>query len=83
MSNNEKAKKRFYRIVIPLGLGSGFSMLGDSTVYTVLPLYIEAAGITLAGAGILMGINRLVRLFSNTVTGILLDYGNKRAIFVC
>ncbi len=75
-------KTGLYRIIIPIGLGSGLSMLGDSTVYTVLPLNTEAAGITLVSAGILMGINRLVRLFTNGFSGILYDFGNKRKIFL-
>ncbi len=58
------------------------SMLGDSTIYTILPLHIEAAGITLAAVGILMGINRFVRIFSNTISGYLFDFGRKRQIFI-
>jgi MFS family permease len=83
--SNKKGKKEagsFYRFIITLGIGTSFSILGDSTIYAVLPLHLEAAGITLAGAGILMGINRLVRLLSNTVSGYLFDFGNKRILFI-
>jgi MFS family permease len=57
-------------------------MLGDTTVYTVLPLHLEAAGITLAAAGILMGANRIIRLFSNSIYGYLFDIGPKKGLFI-
>jgi len=83
LSNNiTNQKDKFFKIAIPLWLGSGLSIMGDSTVYAVLPLYVGVVGISLAGAGMLMGINRLVRLVSNSVCGYLFDYGNQKKLFV-
>ena len=63
------------RVLLPLGLGTAISLLGDSTLYTVLPQASIAAsvGVTLTMVGILLGINRLVRLLSNPIAGILFD----------
>lgn len=76
------AENRFYKFAIPLWLGTAFSLYGDTTVYTILPLYIEQAGITLTEAGILMGINRLVRLVFNVISGYLYDIGNSKKLFI-
>ena len=63
------------RVLIPLGLGTAISLLGDSTLYTVLPQasIAASAGVTLAMVGIILGINRLVRLLSNPIAGSLYD----------
>ena len=63
------------RVLLPLGLGTAISLLGDSTLYTVLPQASIAAsvGVTLTMVGILLGINRLVRLLSNPIAGSLYD----------
>lgn len=70
------------RIILPLGIGTCFCLLGDSTIYTVLPLHTGAAGITMASVGVLMGINRLVRVVSNGVAGHLFDRGPRRRLFL-
>lgn len=70
------------RVILPVGLGTCFSLLGDSAIYTVLPLHTEAAGITMASVGVLMGVNRLVRLVSNAVAGHLFDRGPRRTLFI-
>ncbi len=63
------------RVLLPLGLGTAISLLGDSTLYTVLPQASIAAsvGVTLTMVGFLLGINRLVRLLSNPIAGSLYD----------
>ncbi len=63
------------RVLLPLGLGTAISLLGDSTLYTVLPQTSIAgsAGVTLVMVGVLLGINRLVRLLSNPIAGSLYD----------
>ncbi|MCL2704600.1 MAG: MFS transporter [Spirochaetaceae bacterium] len=82
MSNNNSEQKRFYRIIASLWLGSGLAIIGDSAIYTVLPLYVGIVGISLSDAGTLMGVNRLVRLVTNSVFGYLVDFGNPKKIFV-
>ncbi len=46
---------------------SGFAILGDSLLYSALPLYAESLGIPLAAVGLLLSINRWIRLLSNSV----------------
>ncbi len=62
-------------VLLPLGLGTAISLLGDSTLYTVLPRASIAGsvGVTLTMVGILLGSNRLVRLISNPIAGSLYD----------
>ncbi|MCL2295074.1 MAG: MFS transporter [Spirochaetes bacterium] len=74
--------KRFFKIAIPVWIGSAVSILGDSTIYAVLPLYVGVLGISLTNAGVLMGINRMVRLISNSVCGYFFDFGSRKKIFV-
>lgn len=61
------------RVLALLGLGTAISLLGDSTLYIVLPRpqIAAEAGITLAAVGLLLGTNRLVRLAFNGLTGSL------------
>ena len=80
-SKGFRQKKTFFRIIISLWLGSCLSIIGDTTIYAVLPLYVGVVGISLADAGMLMGINRLVRLLTNSVFGYLVDFGNQKKIF--
>jgi MFS family permease len=63
------------RVLLPLGLGTAISLLGDSTLYTVLPhaSIAASAGVTLMMVGIILGVNRLVRLLSNPIAGSLYD----------
>jgi MFS family permease len=63
------------RVLFPLGLGTAISLLGDSTLYTVLPRasIAESVGVTLTMVGILLGVNRFVRLLSNPIAGSLYD----------
>ncbi|MCD6287042.1 MAG: MFS transporter [Anaerolineae bacterium] len=70
------------RMLFPLGLGTALSLMGDATLYTVLPTHTADAGITLAGVGILLGINRAVRLFTNGPAGIAYDRFPRRWLFL-
>ncbi len=67
-----------------LGLGTAVSLLGDSTLYTVLPRpeIAEQAGVTLAAVGVLLGANRAVRLLTNGVAGLLYDRYPRRGLLV-
>jgi MFS family permease len=67
-----------------LGVGIAVSLLGDSTLYTVLPDPVIAlqVGVSTAAVGILLGINRLVRLISNVSAGALYDRIPRRRILI-
>ncbi len=70
------------KVLFPLGLGTALSLMGDATLYTVLPTHTADAGITLAAVGIMLGINRAVRLFLNGPAGVAYDRWPRRRIFV-
>lgn len=70
------------RVLIPVGLGTALALLGDTGLYTVLPSRHAEAGILLGSVGILLSINRWVRLASNGAAGWLADRLPRRWIFV-
>lgn len=67
-----------------LGIGIVLSLLGDSTLYTVLPDPSIAGrlGLSLGWVGVLLGINRLARLATNSGAGLLYDRLSRRRILV-
>lgn len=70
------------KILFPLGLGTALSLMGDATLYTVLPTHTEQVGISMAAVGILLSANRFIRLFLNKPTGIAYDSSLRRRLFV-
>lgn len=70
------------KILFALGLGTAFSLFGDATMYAVLPTHTAEAGITLALVGILLGVNRAVRLIFNGVAGWCYDRLTQRRLFL-
>jgi MFS family permease len=70
------------RVLFPLGLGTALSLMGDATLYTVLPTHTADAGIALGGVGIILGVNRAVRLFLNGPAGLAYDRWPRRRLFV-
>ena len=70
------------KVVLPLGLGTALSLMGDATLYTVLPTHTEQVGISLAAVGIILSANRFIRLFINKPTGIAYDQSLRRRLFV-
>jgi MFS family permease len=70
------------RVLLPLGLGTALSLMGDGTLYTVLPTHTAEAGIALSSVGIILGVNRAVRLFLNGPAGLAYDRSPRRRLFV-
>jgi MFS family permease len=72
------------RILHLLGFGTAVSLLGDATIYAVLPNpgIAAEAGVTLAMVGILLGANRAVRLLLNGPVGLLYDRLPRRGLLV-
>jgi MFS family permease len=56
--------------------------MGDATLYTVLPTHTADAGITLAAVGIILGVNRAIRLLTNGPAGLAYDRFRRRPIFL-
>jgi MFS family permease len=71
-----------WRIVLPAGVGTALSLVGDSALYTVLPTHTAVAGAALGTVGILLSANRLVRILANSVAGWASDRIAKRLVFL-
>jgi MFS family permease len=69
-------------VLWPLGLGTALSLMGDATMYTVLPTHTEQAGIALGSVGIMLGANRAIRIFLNGPAGLAYDRWPRRRLFV-
>jgi len=70
------------KVLLPLGLGTALSLMGDATLYTVLPTHAAEAGITLAAVGIILSANRFIRLFLNGPAGVAYDRSPRRRLFI-
>jgi len=78
-------KKRSSRFILNLlGIGTAISLLGEATLYTVLPHPDISAqlGITLSMVGLLLGANRAIRLVLNGPVGILYDRMPRRGLLI-
>ncbi|MEW5961655.1 MAG: MFS transporter [Chloroflexota bacterium] len=71
-----------WRVLLPVGIGTGLSLLGDSSLYTVLPTHTLAAGVSVASVGILLSANRFIRLILNGPAGMAYDRWPRRPLFV-
>ncbi|MBI4789003.1 MAG: MFS transporter [Chloroflexi bacterium] len=71
------------RALWPLGLSMALSLMGDATLYTVLPLHPAEAGIALGSVGIILSVNRVIRLATNGPAGWLYDrVADRRLLFL-
>jgi hypothetical protein len=72
------------RVLVPFGIGLALSLLGDQTLYTVLPNpNIPAqAGVSVAMVGVLLGLNRLTRIITNGPAGMLYDRLPRRGLMI-
>lgn len=64
------------------GLGVALSLLGDLTLYVVLPTRTNEAGIALADVGLMLSANRLIRIFLNSPYGMLIERIPRRRMAV-
>jgi DHA1 family multidrug resistance protein-like MFS transporter len=71
-----------WRVLLPLSTAVALSLLGDSALYTILPSHTGIAGIALGSVGLILGANRLVRIFLNSPVGALFDRVGRRRPFV-
>ena len=62
------------RQVIVVATAVAISLLGDSTLYAVLPSHADQLGIKLAYVGVLLSVNRFVRLLTNSLAGYVYDH---------
>jgi MFS family permease len=64
------------------GAGVAVSLLGDLTLYVVLPTHIDQAGIALSDVGLMLSANRLIRILINGPYGVLIESIPRRRIAV-
>jgi MFS family permease len=57
------------RPVIVIAIITGVCLLGDSSLYALLPSRLEAFSVTPTGAGLILGVNRYIRILSNSGAG--------------
>jgi MFS family permease len=70
------------RALTPLGLAVCLSLFGDLTLYAVLVTQLDVVGLSLPAAGVMLGVNRLVRVPGNPLAGLLLDRWGRRPLFI-
>jgi MFS family permease len=58
------------------------SLVGDASLYAVLPTHTRAAGVSVATVGILLSANRVVRVVFNGPTGVAYSRYSRRRLFV-
>ena len=68
--------------VSQVGVAIGLCILGDSLMYSILPLEAEALGIGLPLVGLLLSANRLIRLVSNSWAGLVFERQGPRRPFL-
>jgi MFS family permease len=81
-SNRKKLSPK--GIVYLLGFGTAISLLGESSLYIVLPMahFASQLGITMTMVGIILGTNRGTRLLTNGPVGYLYERMNRRPLLI-
>lgn len=74
--------RRQARLLVPLGIAVSLSLPGDQTLYAVLPTQASTVGISLGLVGVLLGINRVIRIPGNPIAGRLYDRWGRRRLFL-
>lgn len=69
-------------MLLPVGIGTCLSLIGDAALYAVLPTHTVDAGVSVASVGILLSANRFVRLILNGPAGVAYDRWPRRRLFV-
>ena len=68
--------------LLPLGFAVALSLLGDLSLFATLTTQLGALHLTLAQAGILLSIHRLVRIPGNPLAGAWMDHVGRRPLFL-
>jgi MFS family permease len=71
-----------WRVLLPVGLGTTLSLMGDTALYAVLPTHTANAGVAVVSVGLLLSANRWIRLLLNGPAGVAYDHWPRRSLFV-
>lgn len=83
MNDIYSAPVKSSKLVTQIASVIGLTILGDSLMYSLLPLEGANLGFSLSQIGWLLSINRIIRLFSNTFAGIIMErFGAKTPFFL-
>lgn len=74
--------RRPLALIVGVTAAMSLALLGDQLLYVVLPGRPEVAGIGVASLGIILGVNRFVRLGANGLSGALSDRLGRRWPFL-
>lgn len=65
-----------------VGIATAFSLLGDQTLYSTLPIFFEELGLRPFEVGIILSANRWIRMGTNELAHRLTDVLDQRMMFV-
>ncbi len=68
--------------MLPAAIGTCLALLGDATLYAVLPTHTRDVGVTVASVGILLSANRFIRLALNGPAGLIYERWRRRPLFI-
>ncbi|HDZ21376.1 hypothetical protein LCGC14_0431830 [marine sediment metagenome] len=68
--------------VILTGIATAFSLLGDQALYAILPIHYQTLGLTSLQLGLILSMNRFVRLLTNHLAGWLIRRIHFSGLFV-
>jgi MFS family permease len=69
-------------LLLPLGTAVILSLTGDQTMYASLATQTEVVRISITAVGVMLGVNRLVRIPGNPLGGWLVDRFGRRRPFI-
>ena len=76
------AKVKTPKLLLHTAVVIALAIMGDSLMYSLLPLEAENLGIPLTLVGLLLSANRIIRLFSNTWAGLAFERWGPRIPFI-
>lgn len=82
MSSSPASSIPIPRLLIPLGAAVILSLTGDQTMYASLATQTDVVRISTAAVGVMLGVNRLVRIPGNPLGGWLVDRFGRRRPFI-
>ncbi len=68
--------------LLPLGFAVALSLLGDLSLFATLTTQLGALNLSLAQAGVLLSVHRLVRIPGNPLAGAWMDQVGRRPLFL-
>ena len=71
------------KTVVFIGIATAFSLLGDQVLYSVLPVYFEELGLAPIEVGLILSVNRWIRLITNHLAHRMAERFRSDLLFAC